>query len=77
MSNLQKWGGIAALGHAAAYLVGLVLGLILMFPLLNAATEQYLKFLAENQALVYLWNLIAIGGPPSRWWSWCWRSTSG
>ncbi len=47
MNNLQKWGGIAALGHAAAYLVGLVLGLILMFPLLNAATEQYLKFLAE------------------------------
>ena len=38
-----------------------------MFPLLNAATEQYLEFLADNQALVYLWNLIAIGGPPSRW----------
>ena len=62
MNNLQKWGGIAALGHAAAYLVGLVLGLILMFPLLNAATEQYLKFLAENQALVYLWNLISYWG---------------
>ena len=29
MNNLQKWGGIAALGHAAAYLVGLALGLIL------------------------------------------------
>jgi hypothetical protein len=62
MNNLQKWGGIAALGHAAAYLVGLVLGLILMFPLLNAATEQYLEFLAGNQALVYLWNLISYWG---------------
>ena len=62
MNNLQKWGGIAALGHAAAYLVGLVLGLILMFPLLNAAPEQYLKFLADNQALVYLWNLISYWG---------------
>ena len=62
MNNLQKWGGIAALGHAAAYLVGLVLGLILMFPLLNAGPEQYLKFLADNQALVYLWNLISYWG---------------
>jgi len=62
MNNLQKWGGIAALGHAAAYLVGLVLGLILMFPLLNAAPQQYLKFLAENQSLVYLWNLITYWG---------------
>jgi hypothetical protein len=62
LSNLQKWGGIAALGHAAAYMVGLILGLILIFPLLNAAPEQYLKFLAENQALVYLWNLITYWG---------------
>ena len=62
MNNLQKWGGIAALGHAAAYLVAMVLGLVLMFPLLNAAPEQYLKFLAANQALVYLWNLIGYWG---------------
>jgi len=62
MNNLQKWGGIAALGHAAAYMVGLVLGLILIFPVLNAAPEQYLKFLADNQALVYLWNLISYWG---------------
>jgi hypothetical protein len=62
MNNLQKWGGIAALGHAAAYMVAMVLGLILMFPLLNAAPDQYLKFLAGNQALVYLWNLIGYWG---------------
>ena len=30
MSNLQKWGGIAALGHAAVYLMALALGVTLM-----------------------------------------------
>ena len=62
MNNLQKSGGIAALLHAAAYVVGLVLGLTLIFPLLDAAPDQYLKFLSENQTLVYLWNLIAYWG---------------
>jgi len=62
MSNLQKWGGIAALGHAAVYLVALALGVTLMFPILDAGPEQYLKFLADNQALVYLWNLISYWG---------------
>ena len=58
MKNLQKMGGIAALGHAAALVVGMVLGFTLMFPLLDAAPDQVLKFLADNQTLVYLWNLI-------------------
>jgi hypothetical protein len=62
MNNLQKSGGIAALLHAAAYLVGLVLGLTLIFPLLDAAPNQYLAFVSENQALVYLWNLISYWG---------------
>jgi hypothetical protein len=62
MNNLQKWGGIAALGHAAGYLAALALGVTLMFPILNAGPEQYLKFLADNQALVYLWNLISYWG---------------
>jgi hypothetical protein len=62
MNNLQKWGGIAALGHAAGYLVALALGVTLLFPILDAGPEQYLKFLADNQALVYLWNLIAYWG---------------
>ena len=30
MNNLQKWGGIAALGHAAVYLVALALGVTLI-----------------------------------------------
>jgi hypothetical protein len=62
MINLQKSGGIAALLHAAAYLVGLVLGFALIFPLMDAAPDQYLKFVSENQAMVYLWNLISYWG---------------
>lgn len=62
MTSLQKSGGIAALLHAAAYVVGMVLGFALIFPLLDAPPEQYLAFVAENQTLVYLWNLIAYWG---------------
>ncbi len=62
MNSLQKWGGLAALGHAAAYIVGLVLGITLIFPLLSADSDQYLKFVADNQALLYLWNLISYWG---------------
>jgi hypothetical protein len=62
MNSLQKSGGIAALLHAAAYVVGMVLGFTLIFPLLDAAPDQYLKFLAENQTLVYVWNLISYWG---------------
>lgn len=58
MNSLQKSGGIAALLHAAAYIVGLVLGFALLFPLLEAAPNEYLKFLADNQTLVYVWNFI-------------------
>jgi hypothetical protein len=62
VNSLQKSGGIAALLHAAAYVVGMVLGFILIFPLLDAAPDEYLKFLTENQALMYAWNLIAYWG---------------
>jgi hypothetical protein len=62
MNNLQKSGGLAALLHAAAYVVGMILGLTLIFPLLDAAPDQYLEFLAANQALVYVWNLISYWG---------------
>ncbi len=62
IKNLQKIGGIAALGHTAALMVGMVLSFTLMFPLLDAAPGQALKFLTENQTLVYLWNLIVNWG---------------
>jgi len=57
MKNLQKMGGIAALIHAAAYVVGIVLGVTLIFPLLNSDPGQYMAFVADNQAIVYIWNL--------------------
>ena len=62
MNSLQKPGGIAALLHAAAYVVGMVLGFALIFPLLDATPDQYLTFVSENQTLVYLWNLITYWG---------------
>lgn len=58
MGNLQKVGGIAALGHAATLVVGMVLSFTLMFPLLDATPDQALHFLPDNQTLVYLRTLI-------------------
>ena len=57
MNNLQKTGGIAALFHAAAYVVGIVLGVTLIFPYLNSEPGQYVAYVADNQAIVYIWNL--------------------
>src|SRR5512133_2619396 len=62
MKNLQKVGGIAALGHTAVLVVGMVLSFTLMFPFLDAAPDQASIFLAGNQALAYLWNLIVNWG---------------
>lgn len=62
IKNLQKMGGIAALGHTAALVVGMVLSFTLMFPLLDAAPDRVLEFLSDNQTLVYLWNLIVNWG---------------
>jgi hypothetical protein len=62
MTSLQKSGGIAALLHAAAYVAAMILGFALIFPLLDAVPDRYLKFVSENQTLVYLWNLIAYWG---------------
>jgi hypothetical protein len=62
IKNVQKIGGIAALGHTAALVVGMVLSFTLMFPLLNATPDQAQKFLAGHQILVHLWKLIVDGG---------------
>ena len=60
--NVQKIGGIAALGHTAALMVGMVLSFTLMFPLLDAAPDQAQKFLAGHQILAQLWKLIVDWG---------------
>ncbi|MCC6189155.1 MAG: DUF4386 family protein [Anaerolineales bacterium] len=62
MNNLQKLGGWGAWIHALAYIVSMVLGGVLMFPLLGRGPGAYVAFVAGNQVLVYLWNLAAYWG---------------
>lgn len=62
MRELQKIGGAAALIHALALVVSMIVGFILIFPILNADPGQYLAFLTERQPLFYGWNLIAYWG---------------
>lgn len=62
MNTVLRLGGIAALFHAAAYIVGIILGVTLIFPILDANPGQYVAFVAENQTLVDLWNLISYWG---------------
>lgn len=60
MNDLQKWGGVAALIASATFLVGMVLLFTLLAPYgsgdLDAA--ESVAFLAENQAIIYLWYLV-------------------
>lgn len=59
MTNFQKLGGVAALIEAATYVVGFALLFTLLAPLAgDLEPSQYGAFLAENQATIYLWNLI-------------------
>lgn len=58
MDNLQKTGGVAALIHAAAYVVGIIFFVTLLSPLMNSDPGQYMAFVADNQALMYVWTLI-------------------
>lgn len=62
MNTFLRLGGIAALFHAVAYIVGIILGVTLIFPILDANPGQYVAFVAENQTLVDLWNLICYWG---------------
>lgn len=62
MNTFLRLGGIAALFHAVAYIVGIILGVTLIFPILDANPGQYVAFVAENQTLVDLWNLISYWG---------------
>jgi hypothetical protein len=62
MSNLPKLGGWGALVHALAYVVSMVLGATLIFPLLGSGPGGYVAFVAGNPVVVYLWNLVAYWG---------------
>jgi hypothetical protein len=43
-------------------MVGIVVGVTLIFPILDADPDQYLAFVADNQSLLYIWNLISYWG---------------
>jgi hypothetical protein len=58
MNNLQKVGGVAALINATAYVVGLGMAFTLLAPVLDSDPDQYLAFLVDNQALLYVWHLL-------------------
>lgn len=59
MNTLQKLGGWAGLIHALAYVVSMVVGATVMFPVLGSGPDAYVAFVAEHQAVVYLWNFVA------------------
>lgn len=49
MRGLQRVGGLAALAHTAALMIGLILSLTVMSPLLDATSDQALAFLAGHR----------------------------
>ena len=59
MKNLQKMGGIAALYGAAAYLIALVGYLLVLGTLDDVDPVQKVASLVDNQAFIYILNLIA------------------
>ena len=62
MNTFQKAGGLAALAHAFAYLVGIILAVILIFPVLEGDVTRYFEFVRDNPYLMHSWILIAYWG---------------
>ena len=62
MNDLQKTGGVAALILAATFVVGLGLFFALLEPKGFGTGDvdpgQFVAFLVDNQAIMYIWNLI-------------------
>ena len=62
MNNLQKMGGVAALILAATFVVGIGLFFALLDPAGFGTGDvdpgQFVAFLVDNQALMYIWYLI-------------------
>jgi len=59
MKNLQKMGGLAALYVAAAYIIALVGYLLVLGTLGDFDPVQKVVLIVENQAFIYILNLIA------------------
>lgn len=59
MNSLQKMGGVTALIHSAAYMVGIGLYVTVLSSILDADPAQYLTLLPNYQSLMYVWIFIA------------------
>ncbi|MFO7680709.1 MAG: DUF4386 family protein [Chloroflexota bacterium] len=59
MNNLQKMGGIAALFHSAAYLIGMSMYFAVLSPIIDAAPSQYVAQVAQYQTTLYTWIFVA------------------
>lgn len=59
MNNLQKLGGITALFHSAAYLIGIVMYFAVLSPILDASPSEYVAQLATYQTTMTIWIFIA------------------
>jgi len=60
MKTFQKMGGIAALIEAGTFVFGFVFLFTLLAPLAegNLDSVENVTFLAKNQTIIYIWNLI-------------------
>jgi hypothetical protein len=60
MSHFSKMGGVAALLAASTFVVGFVLLFTIMAPMATGDLDpiQQVAFLADNQAILYIWNLV-------------------
>jgi len=59
MNDLQKMGGITALFHSAAYLIGMVMYFAVLSPILDAHPAEYVAQIADYQTVMTLWIFIA------------------
>ncbi len=62
MNTYQKAGGIAALAHAFAYLAGIVMAVIWIFPVMGSDPLYYFEFVKNNMFLMNCWILICYWG---------------
>jgi len=56
MTDFQKMGGVSALIGAATWVFGMVLLFTLLAPFATGDVDP--GFLADNQAIIYAWNII-------------------
>ena len=56
MNDFQKMGGVSALIGAATWVFGMVLLFTLLAPFATGDVDP--GFLADNQAIIYAWNII-------------------